>query len=47
MLKHFSCFHILASLLIEAGESGAFGILWVGVGGRGEVVEPGRQLVNV
>ena len=32
-LKHSRCFHILAAVLVEAGEPGVFAILWVGVGG--------------
>lgn len=33
-------------LLVEVGEPGVFGILWVGGGGTEEVVGLGMQLVN-
>lgn len=36
----------LASLLVELGEPGLFGILWGGGGGTEEVVGLGMQLVN-
>lgn len=40
MIKHFRCFHILASLLVEGGNLVVFEILWVGAEGTEEVVGP-------